>query len=641
MNNVYLDHTSISIDIRDAVSSLSSSVSGSLLDISMDLGSIDSSLSLMNDTLGDMLWELMEFRTEQFIQNEHRNMLLESINHTLKTPSQTAAEEKYQLAMELVKRKDYQRSCDYFLEAIQLNPLHFFARIYLSNTYNKMKRHDEALDYALESFSHTTQNKQKKALAHFVMAKACFGLQKKEQAIREVEQAIELDPLAMYYYDGARYYAYNGDASTSMNRLLRAINKNREYFEYALLDRIFEPFQSILMETLTDIKKQTEAYVVATLKEWQSIPLPDLPLDFRKDINTYPTRHQWLLKEWNHETFTYNEHMKKLKESYRTVHNLLLTKLTWVERKLEKATYLSFCEALDNLYELEEQYIPSIKRFEEAVVNGVTKSRTYLKMTESDMSFMKGTIRKYKQKIGINPLGFMMKKYKFERNMIESTTKNLEKMNREHLEARKQEEAFGKLDYSMKNSSFPSKKKREKFSLLTKTERQWVYQEAEDEFYPYDTKKVISLLQAEKENGQFMWSKSDTSEWVGTNAWMVKLTFPNTALQSFLEYSFKGIPNNQTLTLKKDDEITERAFIDLERMIGDISQYEQALIGNEVLKDGEKAFSIIEWNETKILLDHKFVSILKTNIVHVKKENRPLLFGDDYSVVIMPTTRKI
>src|SRR5690606_27525096 len=110
--------------------------------------------------LEDMLDVMIDFRNTTFIQNEKRNQLLVSIDATLKAPNKTAANEKYEISLELASRNKHETAIQFLKEAIELNPLHFRSYVQLTLNLLKIKNYKEALHYAHECINFAPNNNE-------------------------------------------------------------------------------------------------------------------------------------------------------------------------------------------------------------------------------------------------------------------------------------------------------------------------------------------------------------------------------------------------------------------------------------------------------------------------------------------------
>ncbi|EJS76044.1 tetratricopeptide repeat protein [Bacillus cereus] len=207
--------------------------------------------------LGVIIQQLQEFRMEQYMLNTERNEYLKGIYETLKAPNKTEAQELYEMAMELVRRDDVKKSIDYFVKAIQLNPLHYQAYIGITLAYMKMGKSKEGLAYAYDSLKHAPQNEQFDFLGYSyqLIAKNHFYLHQYDLALETIQKSIQSKRFAKYYYDQGKYYLYTGNIEAGCKSLQDAIRGDRQYFNYALVDPEYNIEREMVNRCLENVKK--------------------------------------------------------------------------------------------------------------------------------------------------------------------------------------------------------------------------------------------------------------------------------------------------------------------------------------------------------------------------------------------------
>ena len=85
---------------------------------------------------------------------QQQTAVLQSIDYTLKTPTQTQANEWRQMAEELRSRGVLDKAEEFFLKSLEANPLDYRAYVGLAEACLRMDRFDEAKAYLEESLPH-------------------------------------------------------------------------------------------------------------------------------------------------------------------------------------------------------------------------------------------------------------------------------------------------------------------------------------------------------------------------------------------------------------------------------------------------------------------------------------------------------
>ena len=131
---------------------------------------------------------VIEWGFEEVIwQLQQQTKVLQSIDHTLKTPGQTQAKEWRQIAEELRSRGVLDESEKFFVKSLETNPLDYRTYIGLAHTYLQMDKFDEAKAFLEKSLPHAPK-KTKEALSE----QRRKILQKREQPPRSIEEELEI-----------------------------------------------------------------------------------------------------------------------------------------------------------------------------------------------------------------------------------------------------------------------------------------------------------------------------------------------------------------------------------------------------------------------------------------------------------------
>lgn len=92
-------------------------------------------------------------------QLQQQTTVLKSIDRTLKTPSQTQANEWRQMAEELRSRGVLDRSEEFFLKSLEANPLDYRTYVGLAEVYLQINTFDKAMAYLEESLPHAPKGR--------------------------------------------------------------------------------------------------------------------------------------------------------------------------------------------------------------------------------------------------------------------------------------------------------------------------------------------------------------------------------------------------------------------------------------------------------------------------------------------------
>jgi tetratricopeptide (TPR) repeat protein len=110
------------------------------------------------ESLSDNMYEVasvIEWGFEEINwQLQQQTVVLRSIDHTLKTPSETQANEWRQMAEELRNRGVLEQSEELFLKALGTNPLDYRTYIGLAQTYLRMEKFGKAKGFLEKSLPH-------------------------------------------------------------------------------------------------------------------------------------------------------------------------------------------------------------------------------------------------------------------------------------------------------------------------------------------------------------------------------------------------------------------------------------------------------------------------------------------------------
>lgn len=240
-------------------------------------------LSGISYQLDELLNIMIDINNNQFIQNETRNQLLASIDATLKAPNKTAANEKYEISLELANKNKSETAVKFLKEAIELNPLHYRSYVQLTLNLLKMNEYEDALHYAKESLNFAPENKEVLAFTYSLAARAYEKVKDIEAALFHINQAIEIDFKSDYTYERARYYVLLHDVDKAMSELKNTIENNDRYFALSLMDSVFHTCSQEREQLLISLKQEIEGKMNHALAQLEAVKLHRYPTEVFAD----------------------------------------------------------------------------------------------------------------------------------------------------------------------------------------------------------------------------------------------------------------------------------------------------------------------------------------------------------------------
>ena len=187
--------------------------------------------------------------------------ILGSIEKTLKTPSQTQANEWRQIAEELRRRGVLDESEKFFLKSLETNPLDYRTYIGLGKTYLQMGELKKARSFWEKSLPHAPKGEiDYKSYSYRLIGRLDFCEDNPRQAASRLKTAIELSPnYPDGHYDFAQYSALIGNKQGCLSSLRAAIIGRPAYFYLAQKERNLEPLREEVQHLLTeDLLKEAE-----------------------------------------------------------------------------------------------------------------------------------------------------------------------------------------------------------------------------------------------------------------------------------------------------------------------------------------------------------------------------------------------
>jgi hypothetical protein len=199
-------------------------------------------------------------------QIQQQTNVLREISHKMDIPSQIQATEWRRMAEELRVRGVYDKSLDFFLKALEANPLDYQIYIGLGRTYLCLSQFEDAEKCFLNSLPHAPQkeNFDYKSYSYRLVARVKYCGMDTDSAISCAEQAVSLSPnYWKAYYDLAQYCAVKGDLSKSAYALRKAIEAEKLYFPMAENERDFAPVRNVL----EDMRSKAKAIATRAIAE--------------------------------------------------------------------------------------------------------------------------------------------------------------------------------------------------------------------------------------------------------------------------------------------------------------------------------------------------------------------------------------
>ncbi|MCI5144514.1 MAG: tetratricopeptide repeat protein, partial [Candidatus Electrothrix sp. AR3] len=193
---------------------------------------------------GEISWQLQQ-----------QTDVLRSIDHTLKTPTETKANEWRLHAEELRHRGVLEESEEFFLKALDEYRLDYRIYVGLAETYLQMNKFDEARIFLKKSLPHApTKEIDYKSYSYRFIGHiyACEG--DYEQAISVLQSSIELSPnYKEGHYDYAQYCAQTKKTEACIASLQEAIRSKPLYWYLARKEKNFDPIGTEIEHFLANI----------------------------------------------------------------------------------------------------------------------------------------------------------------------------------------------------------------------------------------------------------------------------------------------------------------------------------------------------------------------------------------------------
>lgn len=186
--------------------------------------------------------------------------ILRGIDATLKTPSQTQANEYRLMATELLQRGVIEDAKSFFKKALELNPLDYRIYVGFARSHLRASEFDEAQMLLEKSLPHAPKDEldyrsySYRLIGHIYECKEDYS-----EARKVLDQSLDLSPrYADGLYDSSKYNAFCGDTRVSAESLERAIREKPLCWNLAQKDAAFDSAQPTINNLLASIYSRSK-----------------------------------------------------------------------------------------------------------------------------------------------------------------------------------------------------------------------------------------------------------------------------------------------------------------------------------------------------------------------------------------------
>lgn len=351
---------------RDGFIAIDNTFSTGFAQIGEGLSQIASAIEWGFDDIG---WKLQQ-----------QTDVLLSIDSTLKTPSQTKANELRRIAEELRRRETLNEAEEFFLKALELNPLDYRIYVGLAKTYLQNNKFDKAKEFLEKSLPHAPNKKDfdyksysYRLIGHIYECKEDYS-----NAMVSLHTSIELSPTYEDgHYDYAQYCAQMGNTELCLSSLEKAIFAKSLYWYLAQKEQNFNPVRNEVEKltkiistetchqaeaatdkaenTLKDVKKTIERRMG---KAWEAVSNAEEALDKSRDSGTLNSS-----EGYNNARTQYHLTYKKTKSTLESARD-----------KVASGDYTAFLEAKPIADKSIKLAIKVRKEMEEAIEQCISKA---------------------------------------------------------------------------------------------------------------------------------------------------------------------------------------------------------------------------------------------------------------------------
>lgn len=228
----------------------------------------------------------LTFMVQRELQQVHWDLqqqseLLASIDHTLKTPSETQANEWRVMGVRLAARKVDTEAEQFFRKSLEMNPLDYRVYIGLANVVLRQNRFDEAYDILERSLPHAPSRVDHdevlsplnallddfKSYTLLTQGQILACQNRISESIIRLKNACDLSPkFADARYELARQLYFAEQFAAGGAALVAAIDAEPIYFELARRDTAFRRCASSTKSVLQQVISQTIRKGAHTIK---------------------------------------------------------------------------------------------------------------------------------------------------------------------------------------------------------------------------------------------------------------------------------------------------------------------------------------------------------------------------------------
>lgn len=187
--------------------------------------------------------------------------VLTDIDHSLRTPSATQADEWRRMAEELRRRGVLDESEEFYLKALELNRLDYRLYVGLAETYIRDSRFDQAKEMLERSLAHAPRDDidyrshSYRLLGHI---HECEG--ELDRACEVLSEAVEMSPgYVEARYDFAQYAAQASLADEALASLREVLLARPSYWYLANVEPNFDPLRADVDDLLDDLRVEARS----------------------------------------------------------------------------------------------------------------------------------------------------------------------------------------------------------------------------------------------------------------------------------------------------------------------------------------------------------------------------------------------
>lgn len=414
--------------IADSTRALELNVTRLQAEMTGELQDLEFETSAMFYQIGELIDEVKLYRNQQFMQNKERNALLASIDASLKAPNKTAAQEQYEMAMELVGFERHEQALGMLAEAIRLHPMHFRAHVETTLILMKFRKYEEALHHAKESFVFVSSGRRIQSYVHGLLADIHQKLKNYDIAIEHMDLAMKhlghvvgLQPgLIDMEYEKIRYQAMGGYTETALDNLLALVKRYPQYFSTALVDPAFTGCRKELTQRLTDLKKSYENDVVVGLEAARKVVFPTDDCSSKNYgfgkladicvIDDFKQRQvNFMYPSGINGFYDYNKFVSNFEHTLKSREYTMRIGIRGINELYMKQTFEAFSEARQKVNTINSSYQYGYKNLVEYMKRGQNPSpkRTYAYIKE-ETRVIKERIKKIEKEIKEEKKGYFL-----------------------------------------------------------------------------------------------------------------------------------------------------------------------------------------------------------------------------------------